>query len=506
MKHFRPAFVATSFLLAACPPPAGDTTVGSSESGSEGESSSGDTDSGVTQSTPADPTTEGETTATSTGVSDSESMTGPSTDPSTSTSTGPSPDCRDDGDCSGGTPFCSDGTCVACDGTADPNAACAGLGGDLNFCVAGECHECSVDDNQCDKSTPVCDADALECVGCTLHAQCPDSACNLETGVCNDVNYVIYVDRLAADCAVGDGTQAMPYCKVTEALVRTMDEPGAGWTIKVRAGNYIEEPLTIPSDAQITLSGWDGTPRLRATDDAGPTLAVSGNAKVQLDHIQFSNNDSAEGVRCAGGVVYADDVKLSTNKAAGYSSTDCTSTFNRTVFYDNDGGGIESYGAGRTTIINSYITGNGTQNSGDFGGIRSAQENELHLIYSTVVNNLSMSGPRSLHCTVDAFPAEVRNSVLIAFAVPSVDCPVATFTTSVLDEGSTEPGILVATMGDIANFFEPMMGGIYKAKPDTLMKDVAQWKDGDPRTDYDGQARPKTDGELDWPGADIPMQ
>ncbi len=506
MKHFRPAFVATSFLLAACPPPAGDTTVGSSESSSEGESSTGDTDSGVTQSTPADPTTMGETTATSTGVSDSESMTGPSTDPSTSSSTGPSPDCRDDGDCGGGTPFCSDGTCVACDGTADPNAACAGLGGDLNFCVGGECHECSVDDNQCNQSTPVCDADVLECVGCTLHAQCPDSACNLETGVCNDVNYVLYVDRLAADCAVGDGTQAMPYCKVTEALVRTMDEPGAGWTIKIRAGNYTEDPLTIPSDALITLSGWDGTPRLRATDDAGPTLAVSGNAKVQLDHIQFSNNDSAEGVRCAGGVVYADDVKLSTNKAAGYSSTDCTSTFNRSVFYDNDGGGIESYGAGRTTIINSYITGNGTQNSGDFGGIRSAQENELHLIYSTVVNNLSMSGPRSLHCTADAFPAEVRNSVLIAFAVPSVDCPVATFTTSVLDEGSTEPGILVATMADIANFFEPMMGGIYKAKPDTLMKDIAQWKDGDPRTDYDGQARPKADGDLDWPGADIPMQ
>jgi hypothetical protein len=38
------------------------------------------------------------------------------------------------------------------------------------------------------------------------------------------------------------------------------------------------------------------------------------------------------------------------------------------------------------------------------------------------------------------------------------------------------------------------------------MKDVAQWKDGDPRTDYDGQDRPKTDGDLDWPGADIPMQ
>lgn len=505
MKHFRPAFVATSFLFVACPAPAGDTSEGSSESGTGDESSTTSDDSGVNPSDPTDPTTAGEDSTTTGGETMGESMTGPDSDPSTSTSTGPAPMCTVNGDCGGDAPFCEDGECVACDGAANPNAACAGLGQNLDFCVEGACHECSVVDDQCSGSTPVCDEELLECVGCTDHAQCSDSACNFETGVCNDVSYVLWVDRLAADCAAGDGTKALPFCKVSLALTKTLDTPEAAWTIRIRAGNYTEEPLAVPNAALITLSGWDGVPRLRANEDSGPTLTVGLNAKVYLDRVQFSNNDFAEGVRCEGGRVFADDVKITTNKGAGYLSQDCTSRFNRTVFYENRGGGVESYG-GTTTIVNSYVTGNGTQNSGSFGGIRSDQDNKLSLIYSTVVNNLSATGPRSLHCTGDALPGEIRNSVIIAFALPSVDCAGSQFSNSVLDEGSTDDGILVATMADIGNFFAPMMAGVYKAKPGTLMKDVAQWKTGDPKRDYDGQARPVGDGDLDWPGADIPME
>lgn len=500
MKHFRPALIATS-LLAACPATPGETTVGTETT--DGEESTDTTNGEDSQSTPVDPTTTAGTTTNSTVDSESESMSGPNTDPSTSSSTGPGVECGADDECAGDTPFCSaDGACVACDGAPDPDAACRSVG--ENVCVAGECHECTVDGGQCSGSTPACDPDSLSCVGCFDHAHCPDSACNYETGVCNDISYVLYVDRLAADCMAGDGTMALPYCKVTEALTRTADEPGASWTIKVRAGNYLEDALVIPASALITMIGWEGIPRLRALDGDNPTLLINLDAKVYLDHLQFASNTVAEGVKCEGGTVWADDVKFTANKLAGYKSTDCTSTFNRSVFFDNDGGGVASYGVGTTTIISSYITGNGTQNSGDFGGIRTAQENQLHLIYSTVLNNLSKSGPRSLHCDVDAFPAEVRNSVIIAFAAPSVDCASGVFSNSVLDEGSMAADILVATMADIENYFEPMTEGVYKAKPGTLMQDVAMWADGDPKTDYNLQARPNTDGALDWPGADIP--
>lgn len=502
MKHLGPVFVASTvastLLLAACPATPSETTEGESSS-SEGEESTTTGGGELTQTTPAEPTSTGETTATDSGDSESESMSGPDTDPLTSTSTGPGPECTADGECGTGL-FCAGGTCVACDGTPDPDAACAGLGDGSQACVAGECRECG-SNSQCAASTPVCDQEVFECVGCSEHADCPDSACNMQTGVCNDVSYVLYVDRLAV-CDVGDGSQAMPYCKVGQAITKTMDE-AAAWTIKIRAGNYTEEPLVIPAESQVTMTGWDGVPRLRAFEDTGPTLEIGDNAKVYLDRLQFSLNDSDIGVKCVGGTVWASDVGFNNNTKQGYYSTDCTSSFMRSVFYNNDGGGVESYG-GTTTIVNSYVTGNGSQNGGDFGGIRTAQDNQLHLIYSTVVNNLSMTGPRSLHCTDDAFMPQIRNSVIIAFALPSVDCLNGTFVTSVLDEGSVEEGILVATMGDIANFFEPMVTGVYKAKPDTLMKDVAQWMSGDPKRDYNGNDRPKTDGALDWPGADVP--
>lgn len=504
MKQLR--YVATTLLIAACPTTPGETTVGT-ETGSADETTSDPTNSDVTQSTPAEPTT-GNDESTSTGTPDSESMSGPGTEPETSSSTGPAPECRVDGDCGDPKPFCVDGTCDTCLGAANPDEACSELSaGDLPACGGdGVCHECKVDGGQCTGTTPVCDEDLLECVGCSEHAHCPDSACDLEAGVCADVNYVLYVDRVAPDCMAGDGTQGLPYCKISDAIARAAMDTAPAWTIKVKAGNYLEEPLVIPNDAKITMIGWDGTPKLRAFDDSGPTLMISGGANVYLGHIQFQSNDFAQGVKCEGATVHADDTGFLKNTREGYLSTDCTSTFNRSVFHDNDGGGIASYGVGTTTIVNSYVTGNGSQNFGDFGGIRTAQENELHLIYSTVLNNLSMSGPRSLECKPDAFPAEIRNSVIIAFAAPSVDCAAGNFTNSVLDEGSTAPDILVATMADIGNFFEPMVQGVYKAKPDTLMKDVAMWADGDPKRDYDGQKRPNTAGDLDWPGADIPAE
>lgn len=504
MKQLR--YVVPSLLLAACPSSPGETTLGT-ETGSQGDGSSDETNSEATQTTPADPTTTNDP-GTSTDTPGSESMSGPDTEPETSTSTGPAPQCVGNDECDGATPFCVDGTCAACDATPDPDMACSELsGGDLPVCGDdAACHECKVNGGQCTGTTPVCDEELLECVGCSEHEHCPDSACNLESGVCNDINYVLYVDRLAADCMVGDGTQAMPYCKIAEALTETATEPGAAWTIKVRAGNYLEEPLVIPNDMQITLVGWDGVPKLRAYDDSGATLTISSGAKVFLGHVQFQSNDFAQGVDCEGATVFADDTGFQKNTKEGFRSTDCTATFNRCVFYDNDGGGIAAYGAGTTKIVNSYVTGNGSQNFGDFGGIRSAQENKLLLFYSTVLNNLSMSGPRSLHCTDDAFPAEIRNSVIIAFAAPSVDCAAGMFSNSVLDEGANTPDILVATMADIANFFEPMVQGVYKAKAGTAMEGIAKWLDGDPKRDYDGQKRPGTDGDLDWPGADIPAE
>lgn len=504
MKHVRPALVASTLLFAACPPPVGNTTEGTTEDETGSETSTETTESEVTQSTPpSEPTTMGETSDTTVGESESNSMTGPDTDPETTDpTTGPPPGCVDAGDCGGDTPFCERGECVNCDGAANPDDACAGVDGSLPVCVNGACVECKVDGTECVASAPVCD-ETNTCVGCFEHSHCPQSSCNFESGACNDELYVLWVDKLANDCSVGDGTNTTPYCSVTEAINRLAMELDATWTVKIRQNNYIETPIVIPDGAIVTLSGWDGIPKLRAVDDSGATLTINTGAKVGFDHIQFSSNPDNGGVVCGGASVMGSDVRFSGNKLEGFNATECTSEFKRSVFYANLGGGIAAYG-GSTKVVNSYVSGNGNQNFGN-GGILSAQGNALTLVYSTVLNNLSTSGPYSLFCADDAGPAEIRNSVIIAFGSPSVGCPTGVFTTSVLDEGWVDQDTnLAATMADIANFFEMPTAGVYKAKADTAMKDLAQWKDGDPKLDYDGDARPGTDGAADWPGADVP--
>lgn len=509
MKNFRSAFIASSFVLAACPPPPGTTTEGTTDSESQGEDSSSSGENTVTQSsTPSDPTSTGETSNTTMGQSESESQATDTTNtmPSTDTSsTGPGPECTADtadDACDGATPFCVDGVCADCS-AAGGDSACGEIG-DAPYCLDGACVKCT-DSSQCDASAPVCDAGSHECSACGKHADCPNSACNFETGACNPTDYTVWVDKLALDCAMGDGTMALPYCSVTEAIAnKVASDVLQTWTVKIRQNNYIETPLVLPDGAIVTLSGWDGVPKLRATDDSGETLKIGAGSKVFLDRLSFNSNDAFPGVTCGGATVRGDDVRFAGNRQQGYNSTECTSEFHRSVFFDNDGGGIASYG-GTTTIVNSYISGNGTQNFGEFGGIRSAQMNTLTLLYSTVINNLSMSGPRSLHCTDDS-TATIRNSVIIAFALPSVDCLTGTFETSVLDEGAMDGDTnMSATFADIANYFDAPSQGVYKAKQDTLIKDFAVWKDGDPSHDYDLDPRPNMPDALDWPGADVPQ-
>lgn len=504
--HLHTVSVATLFILAGCPP------IGNTETGNEsssGTESNGTTESDdVTNTQPTDTTPPVSTTedTDSTGSnSDSESNTGPTEtgpDPTTMTV---EPECDDNKACDAGK-FCVNEACVSCDQTDDGDAACAGEDPEAPVCADGTCVECTADNAAlCTGTTPVCADNA--CAACTEHSECPETACNFETGACNGLDYVLYVDR-AATCDGALGTMDAPLCKIGDAFPLMMaNDQGvaAGWTIKIKAGNYIEEPLVVPDGSAVTFTRWgDGSVKVRAPDDAGDTLTIQNGSTVYLDRLEFKSNADFNGVLCAGSKVYADDVRFTANRMQGYESTDCDTKINRSVVFDNDGGGLASYGAGVTTVTNSYISGNGSQNFGDYGGIRSAQGNELRLIFSTVVNGLSQMGPTSLQC-VESGPTEVRNSVLIGFATPSVDCPTATITTSAVDEGAVEgDGNVIAVKADIMNFFDAPTAGVYPAKAGSPLENLAVWKAGDPKTDFNGTARVNREGGTDFAGADKP--
>ncbi len=295
----------------------------------------------------------------------------------------------------------------------------------------------------------------------------------------------------------------LPFCKIGDGLAKMNEDLTVHYTIKIKGGNYLEDPLVVPDGATVVLTRWgDTSPKIRALDDSGPTLTIANGSKVFIDRLAFNSNDSNDGIVCATANVWIDDTRIASNKGQGYESDACTSRIVRSVIFDNDGGGVASYGVGTTHVINSYVTGNGTQNGGDFGGILSAQMNELHVIYSTVVNNLSEIGPRTLKC-VEAGPAEVRNSVLIGFGTPSVDCATAVITNSAVDEGAVDgDGNVLATLMDIMNYFEAPSAGVYAAKAGTAIETLAVWKDGDPKTDFNGTARANMDGANDHAGAD----
>lgn len=486
-------------IMAACPPPYEEPTTTEAATGTE------TTGSGTTTST-TNPTTGPDTTGEPTSGPDT-TTTGPMTSGTTDNTTG-DPGCADDAACKAqdpNTPFCVDKVCVDCKGTADPDTACAGLDPALPVCNqdSGQCVVCTADNKQlCTGETPVCDAAVNECVGCSEHADCPDTACNQESGACFGPEYVIWVD-VAAQCDIGDGTMAMPFCQIAQALDKVaMNNPSVGWTIKIKAGNYIQPTLAVPEGALLAIIGEGGVAKLKGTTAA--TLQVGVNTKLHLGKINLSSNADDTGLVCAGAQIFGDDVVFASNRQ-GYVGTDCSANFKRTVFYKNTSGALTAIGAGTTWVTNSYVSNNGSNAESTYGGLLTGQGQELHLVYSTVLNNLSETGARSLQCTVDAGPTEVRNSVVIAFVSPSIDCAGATIEHSAIDDGKMEGDTnLQAVMADAMNWFDPQVAGIYKAKPDTPLKELAMWNDGDPKADFNGDPRPATMGSADYAGADRP--
>ncbi|WAS96244.1 hypothetical protein [Nannocystis punicea] len=463
-----------------------------------------DSSAGDTSSTPTTSTTTASTTTTSTATTSTAGVeTEPQTSPGSDTTTG----CRNDAECLALDPdnaFCVDAQCTNCAGAIDPAAACEALDPSRPVCDLqdGRCVTCTPEDKSlCSGNTPICDPGTGECVACREHADCGTSACANDIGYCFDPGQVIWVDSVAV-CDTGDGTEATPFCQITQALDEvSMGNPGLGWTIRVKTGNYIQPSLLVPPGAVLAILGDGGVAKIRSTTAA--TLQVSALSRVYLSRLNLASNANDTGLTCQDSVIVGDELTFSLNRQ-GYVGTGCDTTFRRSVFYKNTSGGLTGLGSGRTRLINSYISNNGSNAEADHGGILSGQGHDLELLYTAVINNLAESGARSLRCDA-AGDTTIRNSVIIAFVPPSMACPLAFIEHSAIDEGKVGgDSNIAAVMADAMTWFEPQVGGVYKARPDTALATVAEWRDGDPATDFNGDPRPDKDGALDQAGADRP--
>lgn len=458
-----PTFAALSCAasLSACfspsesPASATDSTPGSTtDAGTAGETSQ------PTESTTLDASSEGSTGTDPTSADDS---TGPTSGPGTTTTEGAA--CEAPSDCNSGL-FCVEGTCVGCDDTESPDEACAEADADNPWCgPTGECVSC-IEASHCPAEAPAC-APGQGCVPCDEHEQCPDSACHLggpDAGSCFSVDDVIEVQapgafpQLLGEVGPGEdrvfvlstGTYTVPDTGGEIDGLREVALLGNGAT--VLEGNIGANPSYFggESDAsQLYFSQlvWDG----ESGNTGYSLLAVGIGAEFWLD------DTTAHGAfHLIGGTAH-------------FRRSNLLSA-NATPFGFNDAG---LQGSGSLYLESSSI---------DAAPLTSARvSGALDIRYSTIV------AEGDFLCGDDT-TGVVRNSIVLTGGSISKGCEGATWTNNAVNT----TGFGVSVPGYDPDWFNATQDLRFRLSGagQTVFADIAEWEEGDPLEDAEGDERP----------------
>lgn len=432
--------------------------------------------------------------------SSSGGSTGESTDPMTSgvpttepsgTTTGPQ-GCSDDRDCSGAAPFCGAmGECVSCEQMSDPDGACQGLDALMPVCSGGACVQCIAERaGACAGQTPICNA-SNECVACTEHDHCPDSACHLDgdlVGACFDSAEVVEITNTA---------------ELSAALEQLGTNDRA--VFRLSSGSY-GIPIAIGDEAEVAIIGQGATPPVLNGDSVLQGAVAVGGAILYLDGVLVSN-PLGSGVECAGAPggtsLWLDDTDVRNCMRYGVEAAgECATHLRRTIIASNGDGGIVAEGAGELWVENSVVGLNGNDLTSTFGGIR-FNLTSVDITYSTLIGNESSNAARgSLFC-LGGESGSIRNSIIVGSGDSIDGCDALTFETSAVDSSSlagSNPNVGAA----MAGWFLDLGMNNYRLSPDgeTIFADIAMWQEGDPVVDVDGEPIPTMEPSL--PGYDQP--
>lgn len=429
------------------------------------------------------------------GMSDSSSgtTTGSSSDTDMEGSTGTTgsttgPECMGDEDCMDPVaPFCGAmGECVSCDGADDPDGACAELDPTTPICDAGACVPCTAEQvGACEGMTPVCGEDN-ECVACTEHDQCPDSACHLDgelRGACFDAAEVTMIENAGELAAALGGLAAEE-----RAVFILTGSDYAGVTEEIT--NNAE--IAIVASGTATVSGNSGF----------AVIGVSGNAIAYFDGVVLGPNGTGPGINCSGASVWLDDARVSGNAQLGLDvSGGCATHLRRTLVRANSAGGITVDGATSSLDVENSVIGDNVGPAAG-PGIR-ITGSSIDLTYSTVVSNGTFAAPINVECLSGA-SGSITNSIITGPNGDSVDtCDALTWETNALDLGTLGASNQDVGPYDSAWFVEPGTGDYHLTTTgENALMDIAMWQDGDPMTDVDGDPIP-TD-VASFPGYDQP--
>lgn len=435
------------------------------------------------------------------GGSSSDPSTDGSSDPTsiTMTDTGDTP-C--DPECGDDRPYCVDMQCVAC-GDVGGDEFCAVLDPDEPQChpAWGHCVPCYAGESPvCDADEQFCD-DAFACSGCTEHSQCPDSACDLETGLCMDDATQLWVDKDGCE-ARPMGTPESPYCNIADAMaVIGVGDPRAVIHLAATGVPYSESILwEEPCDTDRTLAilGFGGTPALQG--DPNVAQVACGNT-LYLSNVRLITG-TATGAYCDAARLWIDDSILRYNEV-GIDAVGCRVHVRRSDIRISRSFGIRTGNESDLWLHSSIISGGG--DAAETTRAIQATSGSLDIRFTTVANNLGSSKP-SFWCAGSP-TGTVRNSIFVAPGGSSVDCPFLDFVTSALDdEALAMDGTGNTYVLYLDDWFVDPDAEDYRLIDDGLspFEDKGVWESGDPRIDIDGDARPDVPGALSWLGADVP--
>lgn len=376
--------------------------------------------------------------------------------------------CMDSSDCDAS--VCVENECVPCGDAPDPNAACEDSNSALPLCSDSgtTCVACTT--NTCDEASPLCDP-GVGCVACTEHSHCPESACHLggpEQGSCFDVADVVDVSDTKE---VSDAIEA---ADASGQLVLRLS--GGTFDYTGVPCFYYEEGVTPQEIALIgnnTIMTGGATnlilasPLLYVADiefTTGPSRAISSNGDVWLDDTSFDGYGTA---------IRGGNIHMRRSQVRGEPTG---VNFGGTIVADN------------LTVTNSDL--------GPSGDPMLNVSGALDLRYVTLVGNLS-----GLACE-DA-SGSVRNSILLNSGNSILGCSGVDFINNAHDQpGRGHGGTPIENFDPNWFVISDKSRFLLSEEGEAIFADIADWDEGDPVTDIEGDTRPmKSSG---YPGVDEP--
>lgn len=400
--------------------------------------------------------------------------------------------------CPADQPYCLKGDCFACGGIE-----CEDISPAQPLCdeATGLCATCL-----CDELSPVCDAEAHTCSGCTEQSDCPSSACDLWTGACFPKDDTLWVDGAAGCDDKGPGDETSPLCTLGVAFERIAAAAPGHHAVRVHPGSYsVQSPLRAPTSQVVALvhasDGSGGAVKISAASSSA--LAVDPGGALIVDAVQVPKS-GADGLTCAMGKAWLDRLSVSDATMHGIAAKDCELTMRRSILVTNVLAGANLNG-GSLGLENSYLSRNGNAQTGE-GGIYLAGGAALTAVYSTWTENRGQAGtPFAVACSDD--PAKekvsVRNSLAINLGSNTLCDGAMVEHTGWSTDAATGTNMAIA-LADLGKFLTPddTLMGVYRVVVGVGLDGLGAWKTGDPAIDFDGDVRPASDNAPDFVGAD----